>query len=496
MCPHLGQILSVSWVDADHWDSALQCLVLDIAFFTPPASDLAKLKFDVRPLNGTEPAFDTYLILHALLKIYKCTNIVSPVKISAPLLVLILLIGVALSGVLAWQLTTPQGEEEGGPAGGENGGNQTYGASVIQLDSVECTDQHMSMEAFTITMPSDWIFDGGITWRAERPLLPASLDFSVTASDGSLSLECFPDEAYFWVEGEGLLIPYDYGPELRAIYSAEYQGYWQSQPMSAPDYITEVLLPRYRGDVTDLQVVEISPLGENDFLPQLENLLNQRPSGLLARSTDVDAAMAYVKYSENGRTFEEELMSTIIVDTFYTTPEIEQMFGVRMVSTFWFADGLWSLRAENLSPENAKLLMTALSSFRWNPSWLDNYSQLLADLWQQHLQGVMNRHGIVTQTQEEVTQMITTTFANQDATMEKISNEWSNVIRGVEVYDPDPGLAEFETVGEPSVELPNGYDYAWTNKLGDYILTDSASFNPNVDLETGYTWTQMAKVGI
>jgi hypothetical protein len=208
----------------------------------------------------------------------------------------------------------------------------------------------------------------------------------------------------------------------------------------------------------------------------------------------VDAAMAHVTYTENGRRFEEELMATIIVDTFSTTPEIEQRYGVSMTSTFWFADGLWSLRAENLTPENAKLLMTVLSSFRWNPSWLENYSLLLADIWQRHLQGIMDRYGIVTQTQQEVTQMITATFANQDATMDRISNEWSRVIRSVELYDPDPGLVKFEAAGEPSVELPNGYDYAWTNRLGDYILTDSASFNPNVDLETGYTWTQMTKV--
>jgi len=410
-------------------------------------------------------------------------------------LVLILLLGVALSGVLAWQLTVPRGAEEGGPAAGENqGGGQAHAASFIRLDGIECTDQHIGTEAFSITVPSGWGLEGGITWRTERPLLPASLEFSVRAPDGSLSLECFPDEAYFWVEALGLLFPYDYGPEMRAIYAAEYQGYGQSQPMSAADYITNVLVQRYRSDVTDLQVLDISPIGENDLVPQLENQLAQRPGGLLSRSTDVDAAMAHVTYTENGRRFEEELMATIIVDTFSTTPEIEQRYGVSMTSTFWFADGLWSLRAENLTPENAKLLMTVLSSFRWNPSWLENYSLLLADIWQRHLQGIMDRYGIVTQTQQEVTQMITATFANQDATMDRISNEWSRVIRSVELYDPDPGLVKFEAAGEPSVELPNGYDYAWTNRLGDYILTDSASFNPNVDLETGYTWTQMTKV--
>jgi len=30
------------------------------------------------------------------------------------------------------------------------------------------------------------------------------------------------------------------------------------------------------------------------------------------------------------------------------------------------------------------------------------------------------------------------------------------------------------------VELPSGYNYAWSNNNGEYIVTDSPDLNPNV----------------
>jgi hypothetical protein len=44
-------------------------------------------------------------------------------------------------------------------------------------------------------------------------------------------------------------------------------------------------------------------------------------------------------------------------------------------------------------------------------------------------------------------------------------------------YDP------FE---EREIQLPSGYNNAWCNNLGEYILTDNPNYNPNV--ESNLTW--------
>jgi hypothetical protein len=55
---------------------------------------------------------------------------------------------------------------------------------------------------------------------------------------------------------------------------------------------------------------------------------------------------------------------------------------------------------------------------------------------------------------------------------DKIVRNFSDYIRGVERYhDPHAGK---------EVELPSGYGHAWANNLGEYIVTDSPSYNPNV----------------
>ncbi|MCR4398758.1 MAG: copper amine oxidase N-terminal domain-containing protein [Firmicutes bacterium] len=355
----------------------------------------------------------------------------------------------------------------------------------------------LGVEGFRMLLPADWHLSGGIQWRKERPLLPASLALRVSAPDAAESLECFPDEAYFWIEAQGLWIPYDYGPQMRAQMAMSYQGYEARRPMDAASYITGVLIPRYRGDVSSLSVVKTVSLNDTPAVVQLRDALARRPAGPLPERVVVDAAQVRVSYREAGRDMEEDFWAVVVTDTYGTTAELETTTGVRMSSTFWYADGLWSLRAwkEGVSSESDKVLMTAMRSFRWNRQWLERYAQLLDTIWRRVLEGVMARTEIVTRTQNEVARTVQSTFENQEAAMDRIAERWSETIRGVEHYtDPSPGLASFSQHGDSAtVELPNGYEYAWSNGQGQYLLTNNPNFNPNVEFQTS-AWTQMAKV--
>jgi hypothetical protein len=55
---------------------------------------------------------------------------------------------------------------------------------------------------------------------------------------------------------------------------------------------------------------------------------------------------------------------------------------------------------------------------------------------------------------------------------DRIGRNFSDYIRGVErFHDPLAGK---------EVELPAGYGRAWSNNLGEYIVSDSPGYNPNV----------------
>lgn len=151
----------------------------------------------------------------------------------------------------------------GAPIPGE-GPPPVVEANVISFENQGVFDEGLEEEAFTILLPEGWSLEGGIEWRPERPLLPASLVLQVTSPAGGEKLEVFQDEAYFWVEGWGLWFPYDYGPELRQQYALEYQGYGARQPLNAAGYISEVLIPTYRSGATNLRVEGTTSLAESD----------------------------------------------------------------------------------------------------------------------------------------------------------------------------------------------------------------------------------------
>ncbi|MGE5542756.1 MAG: hypothetical protein ACM3WT_06940, partial [Bacillota bacterium] len=93
-------------------------------------------------------------------------------------------------------------------------------AGAVRLGKYAFVDtEGLGVEGFTMLVPRGWQVSGGIRWRKERPLLPASLAFRLASQEGTKVLECFPDESYFWVDAQGLLFPHDYGPELRLQYA-------------------------------------------------------------------------------------------------------------------------------------------------------------------------------------------------------------------------------------------------------------------------------------
>jgi hypothetical protein len=53
------------------------------------------------------------------------------------------------------------------------------------------------------------------------------------------------------------------------------------------------------------------------------------------------------------------------------------------------------------------------------------------------------------------------------------------------------GVESYATPGGSSVELPGGYEHAWTNGLGEYVVTDSRFLNPN-DFASG-NWERLER---
>jgi hypothetical protein len=101
----------------------------------------------------------------------------------------------------------------------------------------------------------------------------------------------------------------------------------------------------------------------------------------------------------------------------------------------------------------------------------------------QQIRSVGEMSRILSQTSNEISDMMMETYNQRQEANDRIAENFSQYVRGVDQYQ-NP----FE---EKGVELPSGYNHAWVNNNGEYILTDDPNFNPGVG--SNLHWQEMPK---
>ena len=89
---------------------------------------------------------------------------------------------------------------------------------------------------------------------------------------------------------------------------------------------------------------------------------------------------------------------------------------------------------------------------------------------------------IVSQTSNEISDANMDAWQRDQDIKDQLADDFSNSILGIQSYsNPFDG---------GTVDLPSGYSSVWANSLGEYALSDSPSYNPN--LESNLNWQQMS----
>ena len=125
-----------------------------------------------------------------------------------------------------------------------------------------------------------------------------------------------------------------------------------------------------------------------------------------------------------------------------------------------------------------------IKSFQLNPHWYAAYKSIIQSLAQQQIQRIhhIGQIGeIYARTGREQREQNLNDWYNRQAVYDRLATDRSRAIRDVDAF-VDPHREEV-------VELPAGYGHAWANNLGEYIVTDDANFNPN--LESNQHWEAM-----
>jgi hypothetical protein len=337
-------------------------------------------------------------------------------------------------------------------------------SGVLRLKKVSIQD-HANMiggEAFTFLAPVDWQVDGGLVWRA-HPTMPAAAALRVRNPENIEQLECFPTVAFSW-GGYLTMTGFPQG--------SNYLGNEVQPPArDAIAYLKERHVRRARSGIPARFI------GEEELPKLAEAARAAEPAPEFGGpQMQFTAGRVRVEYEMNGKPVEED---------FYCV--LNTMLLPQSKLTLQIADKLYALRAERGGLSNlTKIGETMIHSTRPNLQWFNKYAQLVQSLTQMQMQriqaaGEISR--IISRTSNEISDMMMKSYEERQASQDRINKNWSQYMRGVDEYR-DP------VAGRP-VELPSGYNNAWVNSAGEYIVTDSALYNPNVEI--GGNWQKLER---
>lgn len=342
---------------------------------------------------------------------------------------------------LIWQHGAARGEE-----------NAVRGIKLKMFSYVE--QEVTKLELFRMLVPVGWQFQGGCRWLLDNPGMPAHVSFQIFNPQGQEAFEVLPNMNFTWNNNpfSGMMNPpgsKNFGCEVR-------------QPVNIQDAFQQFVLPRYRSGVTGLKVLKFEPQPE---LPRL--VKSEAP---ITPGGSAEGGKIRIGYNWQNVGFEEEIYG--VVEVFRTFNP--GMFGVTEAD-FWFIDYLFSFRAgAGKLDATADLFTVMIQSFKSNPEWYAAYKSITQQLIRNQIQRIRSIGQIgqmYAQTGREMREQNLNDWYARQQTYDQIAVNRSRAIRDVDGF-MDPHREEV-------VELPSGYGHAWANNLGEYILTESPSFNPN-----------------
>lgn len=323
-------------------------------------------------------------------------------------------------------------------------------------------------EAFSMLMPSEWKFEGGVKWVLDNPSMPASAGFRVFNPNGKEEFEVFPNQPFFWTNNQMLLYTFPIG--------TKYFGNEVRPVVDAVTALKDIVLPRFRKDVSGLKI------SEEKQLPELAKALGAGTQSQPGVFASADGARIKIEYQKNGVNMEEDIYGVVEQISF----PIQTMSG-NVTNTIWFVDYLFSFKAEKGKLEsNTKTFQAIAYSFKLNPQWFSKYNQVieyLAQMQIKQIQSIGQLSKIISQTSNEISDMMMDSYNQRQAVNDHISENFSDYMLGVDKYY-DPG-------SETNVKLPGGYNNAWANSSGEYILSDDPNYNPNTG--SNLNWQKISK---
>jgi len=329
-------------------------------------------------------------------------------------------------------------------------------ANVQTFVTYKYIDPMTRMEAFRLLIPKGWKAEGKITWSA-NPALPAQSRFRFFNPNGTEEMNFFPTQSYFWTNNQLFLRTNPPG-SLRF-------GTLVMKPVNLRTAFTKVIMPQFRRGARGTTIIEEKAVPELAQIARGESARGVRNSA--------EAGKIKIQYGGTGGQREEEIYAA--VSQFVTDMPGSGFSGGYFIN-YWFIDYIFSFCAEKGGlASRSRVFQTMIYSVKVNPRWFAKVVNVKEMLAQQAIRGIKaaGRMGeAVARAGSEMRADQMHAWEQRQQAQDRIARNFSDYVRGVDrFHDPLAGK---------EVELPSGYGRAWANNLGEYIVSDSPGYNPNI----------------
>jgi hypothetical protein len=331
------------------------------------------------------------------------------------------------------------------------------------------TDPMTGMEAFRLLIPKGWQAQGQIAWSA-NPALPAQARFRFFNPNGTGEFNLFPTQAYFWTNNRLFLTTNPPG-------TLRFNTLVMS-PMDLQSAFTRIIIPQARSKVNGLRIVKTNEV------PELAKIARGQPvQGVRSYAS---GGKMRIEYQENGRRMEEEIYAAV---SQFVTDLPGSTLAPGYFINYWYIDYVFSFKAaKNGLDSQAKVFQTMVYSMKVNPRWFAKVVNVKEMMVQKIIRGIkeIGRIGdMVARAGSEMREGQMRDWERRQQANDKIVQNFTDNIRGVERFN-DPFAGK-------EVELPSGYGRAFANNLGEYIITDSPSYNPSIGSNLNWQELKPAK---
>jgi hypothetical protein len=339
--------------------------------------------------------------------------------------------------------------------------------ATIKYKTVSFVDtQGIGTKAFSMLIPENWQSSSNITWVMDNPAMPVSGAFKAWNPNGVEEYNYFPNQALFSSTNPMNIQMFPPG--------SRYFGALVHEVLSPEDALTEIAVPMFRSNVEDLSVVS------KQELPNLASSFATGTDSQTGVVTSANAAKIRIEYKLNGVAMEEEMYCVIqSLDI-----PVQSIYGTTR-NVNWYMTYLESFRAEKGKLDSeSKIFQTISFSAKTDENWLNKYNQVVNYLIQKQIQQIQSLgqlSNIISQTSNEISDENFQAWQQNQNVYDRLATDFSNNILGVQTYK--------NPIDGGTVDLPSGYSSAWANSLGEYVLSDSSSYNPNIG--SNLNWQQL-----